>query len=151
MTDLTSQQNSNSYTKPHMYGPASGIPALTAKIPQNWEFIEGSFIMVHASYQTHLGEDVFFAPNAGINDGKIHLLVLRAGLSRTQLLSFLLGLSSGQHLEITSELIQMIPVKAFRLEPDASESGVMAVDGEKIEYGPLQAEIFPNLAQIMVP
>lgn len=111
--------------------------------------------MVHAAYQTHLGEDVYFAPSAKLNDGVIWLLILHAGLSRAQLLSFLLNLSSGTHLESSADndLIEMVPVKAFRIIPSSDEgpNGYMAVDGEKVEYGPIQAEVFPGLANVMVP
>lgn len=153
MVDITSIENSGTLPRAHMYGPASQLPALTAPLPSHWVCKEGSFIMVHASYQTHLGDDVFFAPNAKLNDGIIWLLVLHAGLSRSQLLSFLLNLSSGGHLDTSSELVEMIPVKAFRLVPDegANNVGHITVDGEKVEYGPIQAEIFPGLSNVMVP
>lgn len=133
-----------------IYGPPSQLPCLTAPLPSNWTCIRGKFVMVHASYQTHLGEDCLFAPNAKLNDGTIWLLIVRAGASRAQLLHFLLGLSSGAHA--TSEgPVELIPVKAFRIEPDMDERGCMTVDGEHIEYGPIQAEVFPSLARVMIP
>jgi len=46
----------------------------------------GDFVLVHASYQSHLGSDCLFAPNAKLADGIIWLLVVRAGISRGQLL-----------------------------------------------------------------
>jgi hypothetical protein len=46
----------------------------------------GDFILVHASYQSHLGSDCLFAPNSKLADGIIWLLVIRAGISRGQLL-----------------------------------------------------------------
>lgn len=45
----------------------------------------------------------------------------------------------------------MIPVKAFRIEPAEGVSGHLTVDGEEVDYGPLQAEIFPSLATVMTP
>lgn len=45
----------------------------------------------------------------------------------------------------------MIPVKAFRIEPAEDSGGYLTVDGEKVDYGPLQAEIFPSLASVMTP
>ncbi|KAL1516968.1 hypothetical protein ABEB36_000794 [Hypothenemus hampei] len=74
-----------------MFGPASQLPSLTAPLPVEWKCIEGRFVMVHASYQTHLGEDCLFAPEAQLNDGRIWLLVVKHGASRSQLLQFLLG------------------------------------------------------------
>lgn len=43
---------------------------------------------------------------------------------------------------------EMIPVTAFRLEPETS-GGHMTVDGEVVDYGPIQAELMPSLANVM--
>lgn len=107
--------------------------------------------MVHASYQSHLGEDCLFAPESKLNDGTIWLLIIRGNVTRTQMLHFLLGLSSGAHAQNTGNGVELLPVKAFRIEPDMDERGYMTVDGEHIEYGPIQAEVFPGLSRIMVP
>lgn len=48
--------------------------------------ISGEFVMVHAAYQTHLGQDYFFAPRATLADGIIWLLIAKAGISRANLL-----------------------------------------------------------------
>lgn len=48
--------------------------------------------------------------------------------------------------------VDMIPVKAFRIEPmEGANNGHITVDGEEVDYGPLQAEIFPSLASVMTP
>lgn len=60
-----------------------------------------------------------------------------------------MGLSNGSH--ITRSGIDMIPVKAFRIEPEEGVNGYITVDGERVDYGPLQAEIFPSLATVMSP
>lgn len=59
---------------------------------------------------------------------------------------FLLGLSSGTHLSCPRA--EMIPVTAFRLEP-VTPGGHMTVDGELVDYGPIQAELMPSLANIL--
>lgn len=134
-----------------MYGPPPTIPALTTPVPSSWEVIAGEFIMVHAAYQTHIGSDCFFAPEAQLDDGIIWLLVIQAGASRQELFKFLLGLSAGTHIPATSnEFIKMIPVKAFRIEPSGTQ-GHFSVDGERVEYGPIQCEIFPGISQVLVP
>uniref|UniRef100_A0A1Q3G0Z1 sphingosine kinase n=1 Tax=Culex tarsalis TaxID=7177 RepID=A0A1Q3G0Z1_CULTA len=134
-----------------MYGPPSRLPALTAPVPDTWKSLSGEFVMVHAAYQTHLSTDCFFAPLSKLNDGIIWLLIIKAGASRAQLLSFMLGLGSGTHIPTQdNEYIQMVPVTAFRIEP-VGTTGHMTVDGEDVEYGPIQAEIFPSLARVMVP
>lgn len=108
---------------------------------------------VHASYQTHLGEDCLFAPEARLSDATIWLLIVHGGTTRSQLFHFLIGLSTGAHRDTSGPggNIELIPVNAFRIEPDMSEPGYMTVDGEHVEYGPIQAEVFPDLVQVMVP
>ncbi|XP_025155147.1 sphingosine kinase 2 isoform X2 [Harpegnathos saltator] len=132
-----------------MYGPSSTLPALTTQLSNCWTQIQGEFVMVHAAYQSHLGQDYFFAPRARLADGIIWLLIVKAGITRANLLHFLLGLSSGTHVMCAG--VDMIPVKAFRIEPMEGTSGHITVDGEEVDYGPLQAEIFPSLATVMVP
>ncbi|XP_076236821.1 sphingosine kinase 2 isoform X2 [Calliopsis andreniformis] len=132
-----------------MYGPSSRLPALTSELSSSWTQVEGEFVMVHAAYQSHLGQDYFFAPRAKLADGIIWLIIVKAGITRANLLQFLLGLSNGTHL--TRSGIDMIPVKAFRIEPEEGVNGHMTVDGERVDYGPLQAEIFPSLISVMSP
>ncbi|XP_024940800.1 sphingosine kinase 2 isoform X3 [Cephus cinctus] len=133
-----------------IYGPPGKTPALTAQLPSTWIQIKGNFVMVHAAYQTHLAQDCFFAPRARLADGVIWLLIVRAGITRANLLQFLLGLSSGTHL--TCSGVEMIPVQAFRIEPEVNGPiGHLTVDGEEVDYGPLQAEVFPSLATVMTP
>ncbi|XP_015108405.1 sphingosine kinase 2 isoform X2 [Diachasma alloeum] len=131
-----------------MYGPSSSLPALTAQLSNSWTQIQGEFVVVHAVYQSHIGQDCFIAPRAKLADGVIWLLIIRAGITRTNLLQFLLGLSTGAHL--TCPGVEMIPVRAFRIEPEGT-NGHMTVDGEEVDYGPLQAEVFPSLANVMSP
>lgn len=134
-----------------MYGPAATAPALMADVPADWVVETGDFVMVHAVYQPYIGSDCFIAPQSKLNDGVIWLVVIRSGASRQDLFKFLIGLSSGTHVpEQRNEFIKMIPVTAFRIEPTGTQ-GKMTVDGEAVEYGPIQAEIFPGLAAVLAP
>lgn len=135
-----------------MYGPSSNIPALTAPVPSSWTVMEGEFVMVHTAHATHLGSDCFFARQAQLNDGVIWMCVIKGGIPRTQLLSFLLGLSSGTHIPEGEEheYIKMIPCTSFRIEPE-SDQGHMTVDGERVELGPIQGEVFDGLVNVTVP
>lgn len=134
-----------------IYGPASRLPALTAPVPSDWTIETGEFIMVHAAYQTHISSDCHFAPLSQLDDGIIWMVVIRAGASRQDIFKFLIGMSSGTHIPTApNQYIEMIPVTAFRIEPSGTQ-GHFTVDGERIEYGPIQAEIFPGLSQVLVP
>ncbi|XP_036325922.1 sphingosine kinase 2 isoform X3 [Rhagoletis pomonella] len=132
-------------------GPTGNAPTLEEPVPDDWIVEEGEFVMVQAAYQTHLGSDCFFVPQAKFNDGIIYVVIIRTGISRSQLLNFMMGMSSGTHVPVTNnEFIKMVPVTAFRIEPYDNE-GILTVDGERIEFGPLQAEILPGMVRVMAP
>lgn len=133
-----------------MHGPASHLPSLVSQLPSHWVHEEGEFVMVHIAYQSYIGEDFLFAPRSQLADGIMWMLIIKAGISRSQLLSFLLGIGQGTHAENNSEYIKMIPVSAFRIVPEGS-NGYLTVDGELVEYGPIQGEIFPNIVNVIVP
>lgn len=135
----------------HLCGPTGNAPTLDEPLPSSWVVEEGEFVMVHAAYQTHLGSDCYFVPQAKFNDGIIYVVIIRSGISRSQLLNFLMGMSSGTHVPATNnEFVKMVPVTALRIEPYDNE-GILTVDGERIEFGPLQAEMLPGIVRVMAP
>ncbi|XP_054734825.1 sphingosine kinase 1 isoform X1 [Anastrepha obliqua] len=135
----------------HLCGPTGSAPTLDEPVPSSWVVEEGEFVMVHAAYQTHLGSDCFFVPPAKFNDGTIYVVIIRSGISRSQLLNFMMGMSSGTHVPVmNNEYIKMVPVTAFRIEPYDNE-GILTVDGERIEFGPLQAEMLSSMVRVMTP
>lgn len=69
-----------------MYGPASNLPSLIQPVPKDWECIDGEFVMVQASYQTHIENECFIVPSAKLSDGVIWLMLVRGGTSRSQML-----------------------------------------------------------------
>ncbi|XP_004535131.1 sphingosine kinase 1 [Ceratitis capitata] len=133
--------------------PPTTLPPLDQPVPtDNWHTEQGDYVMVHAAYTTHLSSDCFFAPESRLNDGIIYLVIIRAGVGRSQLAHFLLGMSSGTHLpKEPNKYIEIVPVRAFRIEPGSDKEGIMAVDGERVDYGPLQAEVMPGMINVMVP
>lgn len=75
-----------------MYGPPSKLPSLVSSVPDDWVVIEDDFVMIHATWQTHLSLDCHFSPNSKLNDGIIWMLVMRGAVSRAELTSFLIGI-----------------------------------------------------------
>ncbi|XP_061402349.1 sphingosine kinase 2 [Musca vetustissima] len=119
--------------------------------PDKWVVEEGEFVMVHAAYQTHLGSDCFFAPQSQLNDGTIHLVIIYGGISRSQLLNFLINMSSGTHLPSpNTEFIKVVRVEAFQLNPH-NNNGILTVDGERMKCGPIEARIIPGAVKVMIP
>ncbi|XP_073840767.1 sphingosine kinase 2 isoform X2 [Musca autumnalis] len=116
-----------------------------------WVVLNGEFVMIHAAYQTHLGSDCFFAPQSKLNDGTIYLVIIHGGISRSQLLNFLINMSSGTHLPPeNTEFIKVVRAEAFHLEP-YENNGILTVDGERVKCGQLQARIIPDAVKILIP
>ncbi|KAL7874628.1 hypothetical protein SRHO_G00055980 [Serrasalmus rhombeus] len=126
------------------------LPPLDQPLPtRDWVTIEGDFVLVLAIYQSHLGADLLAAPHARFDDGLIHLTFVRAGISRATLLRLFLAMERGAHLSLSSPYVSHVSARAFRLQP-LSPRGTLTVDGELVPYGPLQAQIHPSMARLIV-
>ncbi|KAJ8002057.1 hypothetical protein DPEC_G00175850 [Dallia pectoralis] len=129
--------------------PDSLLVPLDQPVPSNWVVVpEEDFVLMLAVYQSHLSEDLYAAPEATLNDGVIHLLYVRAGISRAALLRLFLAMGKGTHLDNNCPHLVYARVRALRLEP-FSPKGVITVDGEVVEYGPLQAQVHKGLAKLI--
>lgn len=126
------------------------LPPLDQPLPtRDWITIEGDFVLVLALYQTHLGADLHAAPQARFDDGLIHLTFVRAGISRATLLRLFFAMERGTHHSVSSPYVSHVTCRAFRLQP-LSTRGTLTVDGELVPYGPLQAQVHPSLARLIV-
>nr|XP_021322621.1 sphingosine kinase 2 [Danio rerio] len=126
------------------------LPPLDQPLPtRDWVTIEGDFVLVLAIYQSHLGADLLAAPQARFDDGLIHLTFVRAGISRATLLRLFLAMERGAHLSLSSPYVSHVSARAFRLQP-LSPRGTLTVDGELVPYGPLQAQVHPSMARLIV-
>uniref|UniRef100_A0A4W5P2W6 sphingosine kinase n=1 Tax=Hucho hucho TaxID=62062 RepID=A0A4W5P2W6_9TELE len=140
-------QNSSLFNRK---GPPDSLLAdLEQPVPEHWTVVnEEDFVLVLAMFQSHLAEDLFAAPGATADDGFIHLLYVRAGISRLALLTLFMTMEKGGHLAIGCPHLVYERVKAFRLEP-LSPEGAITVDGEMVEYGPVQAQVHEGIARLI--
>uniref|UniRef100_A0A8C5G9L3 sphingosine kinase n=1 Tax=Gouania willdenowi TaxID=441366 RepID=A0A8C5G9L3_GOUWI len=130
-------------------GPVDSLlPGLDQPVPETWTVVKDEdFVLVLAIYQSHLAEDLWTVPGAQADDGVIHLFYVTAGISRPALLRLFLAMEKGAHLACGCPYLVYEKVRALRLEP-ISPQGVITVDGEMVEYGPVQAQIHPGLASL---
>ncbi|XP_073708756.1 sphingosine kinase 1-like [Garra rufa] len=106
------------------------------------------FVLVVAMYQSHLAEDMLVAPSSRLDDGIIHLIYVKAGISRRSLLRLFLAMEKGGHLNTNCPYVVYVKVMALCLEP-YSPKGIITVDGELVDYGPVQAQINGSLARLI--
>lgn len=125
----------------------SYLVPLSEPVPSNWVTIEDDFVLAIGVFLTHIGPDAMAAPDCKFDDGVIHLGLIRGNISRSDMLTIFLKMEDGSH--ISSPFMEMIPVKAFRIEPLDSRQGYMTVDGEEVEFGPIQAQVLPKLGRLM--
>nr|XP_028559880.1 sphingosine kinase 2 isoform X1 [Podarcis muralis]XP_028559881.1 sphingosine kinase 2 isoform X1 [Podarcis muralis]XP_028559882.1 sphingosine kinase 2 isoform X1 [Podarcis muralis] len=132
-----------------VHGPPDEFLApLDQPVPKSWVTVEEDFVSVLAIYQSHLGADLFMAPFACFNDGLIHLFYIKAGISRAALIRLFLATEKGTHFDIECPHFIHIPVRAFRIEP-LTRKGILTIDGERVEYGPIQGQIHHSVANLI--
>lgn len=136
-------------TARQMHGPPDDIlPSLDQPVPKSWVTVEDDFVLVLGIYQTHLGADMFTVPHATFNDGLIHLCYVKAGISRAALIRLFLAMEKGTHFDQVCPHLTHLPVQAFRIEP-LTDKGIITVDGERVEYGPIQGQIHRSVANLI--
>ena len=128
------------------------MPGILEPIPIDsdlWVTEKGTYLGAVVTNVPYLGEDFFIAPHTQINDNQLCLIIFRGYMTRGNLLKTLIKIEKGEHAGIPG--IDIIPVNAVRIEPlenDKDSKGVMTVDGELIESGPIQCHIMQNAAKI---
>jgi len=58
------------------------LPPLASPVPDSWKTVDTEFILVGAVYQSHLAKDNRMAVHSTLDDGLIHLLWVKTGISR---------------------------------------------------------------------
>jgi len=101
-----------------------------------WKSIKGRFIMIWACQTPYMTDDTLVAPDAKLDDGKIHLVIIKSDkdkpMSRYQLLTLFLDLENGKHVD--SDFVEIIPALGYDLTVKKTESGHITVDGELVDY-----------------
>lgn len=130
------------------------LPRMDDPVPNDWLTMEENFILFLIVNLPLISPDFLVTPHADFNDGNMHLIFIKEGIKKTQLLKFLTHPGDKDHLD--NPLVEYVKIKAFRLEPigllkgrDYVNNGVLMVDGEQVPYGNIQGEIMPGFANIL--
>jgi len=125
---------------------------LSSPVPSNWHTIEDDFVLIYAVHQSHITSSLLFSPYSHLADGLMFLFTIRKGsfpnkkIQKSTIAQFLLKMEKGEHIYLPG--VEMIPVRAFRIEP-LEDRGYMTVDGENVPRGVMQASVLPSMVRIL--
>jgi len=110
-----------------------------------WQVIEDDFVLVWAMNAKWAAYNMMVAPGGSLTNGEMDILVVRRGVSLWQLLWAFLLMGEGKHLELS--VIECYKAKSLKLEP-LSSRGILAVDGEQVEYEAIAMEVMKDFAEV---
>lgn len=117
-------------------------------MPGDWKKIPceklGSFYCANMAY---MAGDVNYFPAALPNDGLMDLVVTDGDLPRIKGLKLLLAVGDGSFYRWP--LVSYRKISAFRIIPKNQPDGYISIDGERVPFGPLQAEIHKGLGMVL--
>jgi len=120
---------------------------LSDPVPNNWVVIEDDFINVNLATIPHMAHEVFTTKQAHVGCGTIYLIYAEANITgRLDLFKMIDKMAKGSHTEMS--MIHVVEAKAFRIEP-TDGPGMMTLDGEEVPYGPLQAQVHPQMGRVL--
>ena len=115
-------------------------------IPEGWVTIDGEFVTVMVLLISHLGSSLYSCPGLQLGDGDMWLLFIEKGTSRKSIVDILTKMETGEHIHNSD--IKIHRIQGFRLEPKFERSGYIAVDGEVVEYEPIQGQVHKGLGRV---
>jgi sphingosine kinase len=127
------------------------MPSVTEPLPEEFEKVEGDFMMVHACNTSHCSYNFYSAPSAKLDDGFMHVHYIKNPLSNWKVGAIykmgriLLGFDDGSF--VNRPEVMTIKTKFFRLVP-TNTSGIITVDGEEIENEAIQCELMQKTARV---
>ena len=133
-------------------------PPMDEPVPDDWIVLENDLAMVLTINVPLFGQDMIVAPNKRLDDGYFILCFINGQVTRYEFLKIFIESGTGNFLD--HSCMEWAKVKAFRLEPKSSaysskssnfepNDGALMVDGERVEYGNIQAEIIPGLGNVL--
>ena len=136
--NITENTSSLPTAAPNTAPSSSILPPLTDPIPNGWVTVEGDIVSVLVGMTPRITTNFFGHPNAVLGDGNFYLAIMDNSITRGELLRVMTGMETGEY--VNYPFVNIVQTRACRIEP-MSETGRIVVDGEEVNYGPIQMEI----------
>lgn len=111
----------------------------------DWLVIQGSILLFFVINTTHVASSFYSGPGITMNNQVMTIYVVQA-ISRVQMLQVLLSADEGGLMG--SDCVRVFQCTEYILEP-LSKDGIFSLDGEVIEYGPINGKILPHAGCIL--
>ena len=111
--------------------------------------IDGEFLLIWVVQTSHAASSMHSGPGVELDDAVFTIYVVR-DMSRCGLLQLLIDIDTGDHVKNTN--VEVYKAHSYSIEPapgDASKDGIYSLDGEVIEYGPIQGNMLPHAARVL--
>ncbi|KAH7160398.1 ATP-NAD kinase-like domain-containing protein [Dactylonectria estremocensis] len=130
-----------------------GLPELKygtvqSPLPEGWELVsEDSIGIFYAGNMAYMGPNVNFFPASIISDGLMDLVTVDGDLSPVTAIRVMLKTDSPKFFD--NPHVKYKKISAYRIIPRNQDDGFISIDGERIPFGPFQAEIHPGLGRVI--
>ena len=130
-----------------------GLPALeygtiNDALPPDWTLVPydnlGNFFAGNMAY---MSPDANFFPAALPDDGCLDLVTVDGDISRTAAIQSLLAVEKGTFFDMAH--VKYRKIHGYRIVPKGQKDGYISIDGERIPFGPFQAEVHMGLGTVL--
>ena len=135
---IVSDNTSPNHTPNLTPSSSSIMPPLTDPVTSEWITIESDFLNVLVGMAPLLTNKFFGHPNALLGCGHFYIVNADDRLSRGEMFNVMTGSATGEHINLP--YLNIVQAHACRIEP-MTTIGRIVVDGEEVNYGPIQLEI----------
>lgn len=112
--------------------------SLTDPVPDNWITIDGKYIIFAGLMCPCISDGIMGHPDLKCGSGELWIVYAPPDITRMQLVSKM------SETATVGTNFYTIRTREFRLTPITS--GIISIDGEMIEYGPVHVRLLPNSA-----
>ncbi len=103
-----------------------------------WDKINGEFLMVWACNLSHPSYDVFVSDAIKFDDGFHHLAIIKDDITRWEMLWLLLSMDTGKMLEHPK--VTYVKTKEYKINV-LDDNTIVTIDGEKIDENNLHVKV----------
>ncbi|OJJ66467.1 hypothetical protein ASPBRDRAFT_188902 [Aspergillus brasiliensis CBS 101740] len=117
-------------------------------LPEGWKLVPGDRMgTFYAGNMAYMSPNVNIFPASVMTDGLLDLITIDGDLSPVTALRVMSQTHSPRFLD--SSHVNYRKISAYRVMPRNQHDGCISIDGERIPFGPFQAEVHQGLGRVI--